>query len=38
VGEIITPTTGERHAFSGTAGQSVDIAFARGRIIIGHTI
>lgn len=34
-GSILTPHTGESHPFSGQAGQSVDVSFERGRIVIG---
>jgi hypothetical protein len=37
-GEIITPTTGARHPFSGQAGKTVTIACERGRIIVGRTV
>lgn len=36
--EIITPHTGERHPFNGQAGQAIDIAFERGRIVIGRVL
>ncbi|CAB4177292.1 hypothetical protein UFOVP998_5 [uncultured Caudovirales phage] len=35
-GEIITPHTSERHPFSGQAGQLLDIAFERGRLVVGR--
>lgn len=37
-GEIITPSTGERHPFNGTAGQVLVVTFERGRIIVGRTL
>lgn len=36
-GEIITPHTGERHPIRGTAGGTLRLDFARGRIIVGRT-
>lgn len=34
--EIITPHTGERFPFVGEAGHELDVAFERGRIIVGR--
>lgn len=35
-GVIVTPTTGERHPFSFNAGQTANVSFERGRLVVGQ--